>query len=344
MLKRLILFFVLVLTLSKEGMSTAAVENVIKNVTITISAIGDCTIGSFPEVTKGKSFFDVFNNKGKDYNYFFKNAVALKKDDLSIINLEGTFTKSTNKAIKKWRFKSDPKFVNVLKKADIEAVTISNNHIYDYGIQGFEDTVSTLKKANISTIGEHNKPIFKVKGRKIALLAYNALTTFNSTEKEMKEDLKAIPKDVNLVIVSFHWGVEYSTYPIVNQQKLAREAIDLGADLVLGTHPHILQGIEYYKNRYIVYSLGNFVFGGNEIMDDKKHKDIDSMLFSQSFTFIGDDFIPEECKIIPYKQSGDSKYNDYCPVELGEIEGSRVIDKLIKISKNLEFGVKSLKW
>lgn len=343
MSKKWFLFSILLSALIAGWVSPIAADKKDEQVVISISAVGDCTIGSFPEVPEGKSFFDVFNKNKKDYKYFFKNAKALKNDDLSVINLEGTFTTATKKASKKWRFKSEPEFINVLKEARIEAAVISNNHIYDYEKQGFSDTVKTLQRSSIFPVGEGYKPIYKVKGKKIALLSYNVLSSVKTVEEELEKDINAVSKTADLIIVSFHWGVEYTYDPISIQKKLGRKAVDLGADLILGTHPHVLQGIEYYKNRYIVYSLGNFVFGGNEIMYDEKHKDHDTMLFSQKFTFKDDKLLPEECRISFYKQSEDSLYNDYCPVALEKPEALRVRDKLLKISKNLQYGLKSIK-
>ncbi|MFR5582577.1 MAG: CapA family protein [[Clostridium] scindens] len=134
-----------------------------------------------------------------------------------------------------------------------------------------------------------------------------------------------------LIIVNFHWGIEREYLPNDTQKKLAHLAIDEGADLVIGHHPHVLQGVEKYKDKYIAYSLGNFCFGGNSNPEDK-----DTMIFQQTFTFKkGVVQKNDDIQMIPCSLSSATGYNDYCPTPLEGDSKQRVLDKIEEYSKDL---------
>ncbi len=135
-----------------------------------------------------------------------------------------------------------------------------------------------------------------------------------------------------MIIVNFHWGIEKEYVPNDTQKTLAHLAIDEGADLVIGHHPHVLQGIERYKGKYIAYSLGNFSFGGNSNPSDK-----DTMIFQQTFTVAdGKAETNDDINIIPCSLSSASGYNDYCPTPLEGSEKERVLEKLQEYSADFE--------
>ena len=134
-----------------------------------------------------------------------------------------------------------------------------------------------------------------------------------------------------MVIVSFHWGTEKATYPDEIQKTLAHIAVDNGADIVVGHHPHVLQGIEEYNGKNIVYSLGNFCFGGNRNPLDK-----DTMIFQQTFTFENGELVQDNVKnIIPCSLSSVKEYNDYQPTILEGSESERVLQKIQELSSGL---------
>jgi poly-gamma-glutamate synthesis protein (capsule biosynthesis protein) len=252
-----------------------------KATTLVISAIGDCVIGSDARFTYEGSFIDEFVKQNNQYDYFFSGVKnILESDDLTIANLENAFTDYEQKADKfhqqdrAFFFKGPPEFAHILKEGSIETVNLANNHSFDYLEKGLLDTKASLMKVGIDYFGYEDKAIFNTKGRKIGLLGYNTYgplekgVALSSLMAQVKNEIAEIKEAADLIIVSFHWGEEYND--VTSDQKLlGRYAIDSGADLVLGHHPHVIQEIENYQGKYIVYSLGNFVYGGNRNPVDK---------------------------------------------------------------------------
>jgi poly-gamma-glutamate synthesis protein (capsule biosynthesis protein) len=310
--------------------------------TITLTAIGDCTLGSFPEVTKGKSFEDVLAANNNDYEYPFRNAFKwIKSDDITLINFEGTLTDATELANKKWRFKGPKEYTNFLTSSSIEVVNIANNHSYDYLEKGYFDTINNMNYAGIGVSGNEYIYMKDVNSIKIAFIGHMAKDEPEDMFEKIRADiLKANKDDADIIICSFHWGIEYNNMPTEYQKKLGRFAIDCGADMVIGHHPHILQGIEFYNGKYIAYSLGNFVFGGNEILSDEKHKDIDTILLRQQIDLDDEEIIDIKLSIVPFLLSGDKEYNNYQPIVQEGDNGLRIRDKLIDLSSQLEYGIK----
>lgn len=239
--------------------------------TVTIAGVGDVYLGD-----KLKEFI---NKYGMDYP-FKKVKNVLDAADLVVANLEAPFTSSKKKyTTKTYYLKSIPAYVESLKLSGIDIVTLANNHIMDYGKEGLINTINVLKKANIGYVGaglsitEASKPyIIEVNGIKCAFLSFGAIypTKFYANRKKpgiapsdesfLIETISGAKKNADLIVVSFHWGKELEVQPDYYQVHLAHTAIESGANLVLGHHPHVLQGIEYYLNGAICYSLGNFVF------------------------------------------------------------------------------------
>lgn len=299
---------------------------------ITISAIGDCTLGSDPNFGYERTFTQVLDEQNHDYSYFFEGVNdVLSKDDLTIANLETTFTNSNERVDKKFNFKGDYDYVNILKEGSIEAVNLANNHTYDYGKSGYIDTINTLVNENIPYFGYENYSIVNVDGIEIGLAG---LTGWNEADAKANTE-KAIQyfkeQETDLIIMTYHWGTEREYYQNNTQQNIGRYAIDLGADLVLGHHPHVLQGIENYNGKYIVYSLGNFVFGGNKNPSDK-----DTMIFQETFSFQENKLIDTNIEIIPCSLSSRSDLNDYQPKILEGEEQKRVLKKVLDASENLD--------
>jgi poly-gamma-glutamate capsule biosynthesis protein CapA/YwtB (metallophosphatase superfamily) len=213
-----------------------------------------------------------------DQKWAFAGLEESRLADLSIVNLEAPFTTATDSKQAE-PFKVDPAQVEVLKNGGIDVVNLANNRIMDYGGIGLDDTLKTLNQAGIRHFGagrdekEARRPeILEVDGQRVAYLGYYGSETQAATASQpginqkrndrIAADIQAIRNQVDWVIVNFHWGEEISKYPNDAQMELARFSIDQGADLVVGHHSSILQGAELYKGRPIVYSLGNFIFGG----------------------------------------------------------------------------------
>ncbi len=303
---------------------------------ITISAIGDCTIGQDDRFAYHKSFNETFDKNNKDYGYFFeKTKNIFENDDLTLANLETTFTTYNEKQPKGYNFKANPEFINVFLKGGVDAVDVANNHTFDYKEQGFNDTIDTLNKNKLPYYGYDHYEILTIKDIRIGLAGLTYID--NDKEKDVKENIdKAIKyfKDNNtdLIIISFHWGIEYEIRQNNTQENIGKYAIDNGADLILGHSPHILQGIEKYKDKYIVYSLGNFVFGGNQNPKDK-----DTMIFQQTFRFENNSIKESSIKIIPSSVSGKTDVNNYQPIILEGTEKERVLKKILDMSINIDY-------
>jgi hypothetical protein len=188
-------------------------------VEIRISFAGDCTIGTDETFTYVNSFPDRYDKIGRDDSYFFKGVESVfHNDDLTLVNLETTFTTAKKKAEKTFRFKGDPSYVNILTEGSIEMVNISNNHIYDYLEQGFQDTLETLEQAGIYYSGEGHIAYYETKGITIASIGYVAWST--DIQDSLKKDIAEARENADLVIVSFHWGKERSNYPNSVQPQL----------------------------------------------------------------------------------------------------------------------------
>ena len=299
---------------------------------ISVSAVGDVTIGTDETFGYSGSFVQEVDRHKGDLSYFVKDLTPIfSEDDLTIANLETTLTLSTQKATKKFRFKGDPSYVQILQLANIETVNIANNHIHDYLNKGFQDTINTLKKANVGYCGYKSSDIKTINGIKIGLLGFEGWDY--SGKQEIGEAITKVRSQTDLVIVSFHWGVERANYPTEIQKNLAHYAIDQGADLILGHHPHVVQGIENYKGKYIVYSLGNFLFGGNRNPSDK-----DTFVFQQTFRFTDQKELlaDTEMNVIPFSISSTKSRNNYQPTKLEGKEKVRVLERIRKYSKGFD--------
>jgi poly-gamma-glutamate capsule biosynthesis protein CapA/YwtB (metallophosphatase superfamily) len=290
---------------------------------ITISAAGDCTLGTDIHFGYDGTFPAAFDAAGNPALFLSGVQQAFAHDDLTLVNMEGPLTLANKREEKTFAFKGDPSYVEVLRQGSVEAASMANNHSYDYGEKAYWDTFSILADHGITPFGYGDSQLIRVKGIPIGLIGINDLT--GGAEAQLMTELARMKQQgARLIIVYFHWGTELAAYPDGDQRYLAHTAIDHGAHLVLGSHPHVLQGVETYKGRQICYSLGNFCFGGNSNPMDK-----DSMIFQQTFYFTKDMLTGSDSgSILPCRISSVSSYNDYRPVILSGEEGARVMAKI----------------
>lgn len=309
---------------SSKDDSTARKASHDTPVTLTVSVVGDCTLGTDENFDYSTSLNAYFENYGKEY--FFQNVKSIfEADDLTIANNEGTFTDSYNREDKTFAFKAPASFAGIYSCSSVEAVNTANNHSHDYGEQSFQDTMDALDAEEIVHFGYDETAVMDVKGVKVGLVGIYELYDHLEREQQLKDNIAKVKEDgAELIIVIFHWGNEKETVPDSNQTTLGHLAIDLGADLVCGHHPHVLQGIEEYKGKNIVYSLGNFCFGGNSYPSD-----MDSMIFQQTFT-ITNDGVKEDnvTNIIPCSISSAYGYNNYQPTPAEGDEKTRIMEKI----------------
>lgn len=296
--------------------------------TIVISFAGDCTLGNDKKVTY---FDDMVSRQQDDYSYFFRNVRDIfGSDDYTLVNLETTFTDATQYAEKQFNFKGDYEYVNILKEGNIEGVNISNNHTKDYLEKGYTDTLNTLENADIDYSGDDYIHIETIKGVKVGFIGFK---NANLSIENIDDKLMQLKKyDSEIIVASCHWGIEGTNEFNQEQQKYAHYLIDSGADIVIGHHPHVLQGIEEYKGKHIIYSLGNFCFGGNSNPKDK-----DSMIIQEIFNLKNGKLIDNKIKIIPCSISSVPDTNNFQPTPLSGEEKERVLNKVLKYSYNFEY-------
>ena len=293
-------------------------------VSLTLSVVGDCTLGTDETFDYDTSLNAYYENYGADY--FLQNVKDIfSTDDLTIANFEGTLTDSDEREDKTFAFKAPASYASILTGGSVEAVNTANNHSHDYGEQSFDDTLAALDDAGIVHFGYDETAVMDVKGIKVGLVGIYELYDHLEREQQLKDNIAKVKADgAQLIVVIFHWGNETETVPDSNQTTLGRIAIDEGADLVCGHHPHVLQGIETYKGKNIVYSLGNFCFGGNSAPSD-----MDTMIFQQTFTVENGKLAEDDVtNIIPCSLSSESGYNNYQPMVLEGSEKERVLQKI----------------
>lgn len=295
-------------------------------VSLTLSVVGDCTLGTDETFDYDTSLNAYYENYGADY--FLQNVKDIfSTDDLTIANFEGTLTDSDEREDKTFAFKAPASYTSILTGGSVEAVNTANNHSHDYGEQSFNDTLAALDDAGIVHFGYDETAVMDVKGIKVGLVGIYELYDHLEREQQLKDNIAKVKADgAQLIVVIFHWGNETETVPDSNQTTLGRIAIDEGADLVCGHHPHVLQGIETYKGRNIVYSLGNFCFGGNS-----SPSDMDTMIYQQTFTIDADGVKKDNVtNIIPCSISSAAYdgYNNYQPTPAEGDEATRILGKI----------------
>lgn len=295
-------------------------------VSLTLSVVGDCTLGTDETFDYDTSLNAYYENYGADY--FLQNVKDIfSADDLTIANFEGTLTDSDEREDKTFAFKAPASYASILTGGSVEAVNTANNHSHDYGDQSFDDTLAALDDAGIVHFGYDETAVMDVKGIKVGLVGIYELYDHLEREQQLKDNIAKVKADgAQLIVAIFHWGNETETVPDSNQTTLGRIAIDEGADLVCGHHPHVLQGIETYKGRNIVYSLGNFCFGGNS-----SPSDMDTMIYQQTFTIDANGVKKDNVtNIIPCSISSAAYdgYNNYQPTPAEGDEATRILGKI----------------
>jgi poly-gamma-glutamate synthesis protein (capsule biosynthesis protein) len=296
-----------------------------ETVDITVSFAGDTTLGN----NAGLSFFpDVYKKKGA--KWFFGNVKSVfSKDDLTVVNLEGALTDRKTHISKPgspvFYFRGNPKYTKVLNSGSVEVCNIANNHSMDYGAAGYSDTKKALKKAGIRYYGNNKVTVMEVKGVKIGFVGVQFTSSKSLIVSLIK---KAKKKGAEVIVFTSHDGAEGSYKPTARQRAAARSAIDAGADAAIFHHPHVIQGTEKYKGKFIAWSLGNFCFGGNRNPSDK-----DTMIVQLLIKKTGKN-IKITSKVIPARLSSHDGYNDLRPkIAEGKVK-SRIEKKIKKISGN----------
>ena len=294
--------------------------------TITISAVGDVTLGGDARWLGYHYFMRVFEENGQDFSYFFRNVRHIfEASDLSIANLEGTLTYETAHMDLPFVFRAPPSFARILTYGAIDAVTVANNHTGDFFEVGYQDTLAALRAENIAYFGNDKNLIMDVNGIQVGLFGY--LMWYDSPEHRSNiisaiEDLQE--RGAQLIIAYYHWGHMHENLAAQYQRDLGQFTINQGADLVLGSHPHVIQGIERYDGRFIIHSLADFCYGGHSHPPDH-----DAFIFQQTFTFV-DGVLQhtEDINIIPVMMSSVREYNNFQPTIADADDARRIKERL----------------
>lgn len=308
-------------------LALALTGNALADTSVTLTFVGDCTLGSEERTRANADSYDSFV-KAKGYDYFFANVRSLfLNDDLTVINLEGVLSDSAaqEKRDKTYRFRGPTDFVKILTGSSVEICNLANNHTGDYGNQGAESTRNVLDEAGIGWFSSTDFYIAEVKGLRIAFFALQP-STFSNNKAWCASEIKRLKEeeDVSACVFVFHAGQEYATYRNAAQENFARYAIGAGADLVIMHHPHVLQGLEVLNNRTICYSLGNFSFGGN-----CKVRSLDTAVFQVTMDFTDDgQYKGQQVAIFPAHISDDPEDNHYQPVLVNGADAEAVMARI----------------
>lgn len=307
----------------KEVEEAARIAKENEPVEIVLTLTGDCTLGTDEYFDQDTSLNAYYESYGPEY--FLKNVKSIfEADDITIVNMEGTLTDSTDRADKEYAFKAPKEFSSILTSSSVEAANLANNHSHDYGDQSYTDTITELESKGIKTFGYDEVAVIEAKGIKVGMFGIYELYDHLERKDQIRSCIQKLKdQDVNMIVAVFHWSNELVEYPDENQLELGAFAVDEGADLVVGHHPHIVQGVGEYKGKTIAYSLGNFCFGGNS-----SPSDMDTMILQMKYTFVGGEMVDSERTIIPCSISSESYYNNYQPTVLTGDEAERVLEKI----------------
>ncbi len=301
--------------------------------TVTITATGDCTLGVTQTQSYDGSFDAYYDSYGEDY-FFDGVRDIFEEDDLTLVNLECVLSTATERVEKTFNLKGSPEYVGILTGSSVEACSMGNNHTYDYGEEGFQETKSVLEEAGITYAYSGQSGMYVTDdGVKVGVVSASLLSQSQEKLDTMEEEIQSLRDEgAELVIACCHWGIEREYYPNDYQQETAHSLIDAGADLVIGNHPHVLQGVEIYEGRVICYSLGNFCFGGNKNPSDKN-----TMIYQQTFTITDGEVQTDvtDAVIIPCRLSSTGSYNDYQPTVASGDTKQGIIDLVNEYSEPL---------
>lgn len=293
---------------------------------ITITAVGDCTLGGNTNGSGGDKRFASYVEK-YGYDYFLDNVREIfENDDMTIVNLEGPLTTSKDKQYgKTFNFIGPPSYVNILSGSSVEVANVANNHALDYGLDGLKETRRVLEGAGIGVCGFTAEYYTEINGITVGNLGF---TEWDFSTSEITKAVKKARSKCDLLLVSIHWGNELTYSMPTRIKNLGHKIVDAGADLVIGTHSHCYGEIEKYKGKYVIYSLGNFCFGGN-----KNPSEPFCTIFQQSFKLDGNGKIVDAgINIIPAAVTSNTAYNNYQPTVLTGSYGKSLLKKIANLS------------
>lgn len=318
---------------ARAGGKRAACRVVVRSgnpTTVTITAVGDITIGGDPRksaATVGsEKFYDKLYNS---YNGGFLKKVKSHFKGITLVNLESNFTASTQHQNKKFIFRAKPAYASILAEAGVDVVGHANNHNKDFA-NAIRNTRSAVASHKMSYIGNGYTARLERDGVSVGFCAFDARSAGSGIANSVRNTVKKLSQKCDLVVVSLHWGAEYKYAASTAQRNLGRAAVSAGADLVVGHHSHVVSGIEQFKGRSIVYSLGTF---SSPILTPN---DMDTFIFTQQFKVdpATGDVEPGNVAVTPCSMSSRANVNDGMPQVLSGSERKQVLNKIKKYSQS----------
>lgn len=302
---------------------------------------GDCVLGTREEWKQDPDTFDTVVAR-KGYGWCFeKIGQVFHQDDMSLVNLECVFQNSAKGLDRKkqYRFRGPTEYTAILTGAGIEQVNLANNHVIDYGASGKKSTRAALKNAGIAFSGYGDTYVFEKDGIKIGFGGCRE-TVYKQKPSTIAKEIEKLKKlGCDAIVYSVHWGKEYSLRHNRLQEKMAQAAVKAGANLIVGTHPHCVQGIQQLEGAVILYSLGNLVFGGTHDMTT-----FDALVVQAALRFGEAGYEGVELTLLPVLTSGDIPQNNFQPVWAQGEDKARILklvqkDSDLTIEETMFFGV-----
>jgi len=305
--------------------------------TVTMTFTGDCTFGYLNDNNAANRFPAVYRKSGSVTYPFDRVRHIFAADDLTVINYEATLAdKGSKEADKKYHFRGEPEYVDILTQSSVEVANLANNHTLDYKQAGLDRTVELLSAGGVSTLTTETPVVTEIKGIEVVLIGaghWKFPTEIDDAVEAMSSQIVQYKKPDNVVIVNLHWGGEYVTAPTKKQIKAAHSLIDQGADMIVSHHAHIIQGIEVYNGKVIAYGLGNFSFGGTSTLEEKE-----SFILRATFGRNEDGTTAmTRWSVIPcYASSTGKLSNNFQPMPLHGKNARSMMSVLAKRSKQID--------
>ncbi|MHC1787513.1 MAG: CapA family protein [Christensenellales bacterium] len=292
-----------------------------REASLTLTFMGDSVIGS-EEASRPlpASFHSVIARRGAAWP-FLQVQDLLAKDDLSILNFEGVLKDSASgKQARQHNFRGPAAFADILRQGSVELAGLANNHFDDYGQAGRTSTRAALQAAGIPFFGYGTLCTRDQNGIRLGFGGIRETTYKQDKGRIAREIAELEARGANYIVYTCHFGTEYETGHNPLQTQMAHAAIDAGADLVVGAHPHVVQGIERYKGGLILYSLGNFVFGGNLHLST-----FDGLMAQVTLAFRDQHLQETRLRLIPVLTSGTRPANNFQPLPAGGADKARIL-------------------
>lgn len=330
LLRKFVLLCLCWLLMASFVLTAAAQTQSAPVTTIKLSFAGDCTLGGDERwMNYSLGTFKVMREQVNDDTYFLEKCRDIfASDDLTVVNLEGVLSDSDKGKVegKKWNFRGSTDSVSILTLGSVEAVTLGNNHSGDYGRFGLDATRQALRDAGIQYCLDEESFIYEKEGVRIAFLGFWE-TAFRAKADWLKREITRLKTEegCQAVVILYHGGSQYQLKHKNSQTEDAHYAIDIGADLFIGHHPHVLQGMEIYKNRHIIYSLGDFCYGGNR---KPRAMEYPSMVAGFELQFKNGEYMGQQLTIHPFRISGTAPRNNYQPYPVQGEEAADVMNIL----------------